>query len=233
MSRSTGESNTYIYIYVYIQQRKINLIKTLVHRALMISSKCFLGDEIKFIKSTLSKNGYPLAVLDVVVNNVMIKFDRASSCTVNRCPVYLRLPYIGSRVERLAKSITTAVGRRYFSAAVRIIFQTRTAFVSMRKDALPPHHINSVIYKYTCSCGCDYLGKTSNHLDRILNLRLKRGQLANTSGSSIAEHMINRRECVADFNDDRFSILSRSHSLFHLKVLETLYVRSLQPSLCK
>ena len=104
------------------------------------------------------------------------------------------------------------------------------------------YHINSVIYKYTCSCGSDYVGRTSNRLDlhirqhlpdRILNLRLIRGQLANTSGSSIAEHMINSRECVADFNVDRFSIPSRSHSLFHLKVLETLYVRSLQPSLCK
>ena len=51
----------------------------LVYRALMISSKCFLGDEIKFIKSTLSKNEYPLSVLDVVVPDVMIKFDRASS----------------------------------------------------------------------------------------------------------------------------------------------------------
>ena len=149
---------------------------------------------------------------------------------------------IGSRGERLAKSITTAVGRCYFSAAVRVIFQTRTAFVSMRKDVLPPHHINSVLCKYTCSCGSDYIGRTSNHLDlrirqhrpgRILNLKLKRGQLANISGSSIAEHMINSRECVADFNVDRFSILSRSHSVFHLKVLETLYVRSLQSSLCK
>ena len=156
--------------------------------------------------------------------------------------LFLRLPYIGSRGERFAKSITTAVGKHYFPAAVRVIFQTRTAFVSMCKDVLPPHHINSVIYKYTCSCGSDYIGRTSNRLDlrikqylraRIWNLELKRGQLANTSGSSIAEHMINSRECVADFNVDRFSILSRSHSISHLKVLEGLYVRSLQPSFCK
>ena len=45
--------------------------------------------------------------------------------------------------------------------------------------------------------------------------------------------MINNRECVADFSVKRFSILSRSHSLSHLKVLETLFVRSLQPSLYK
>ena len=125
---------------------------------------------------------------------------------------------------------------------MRVIILTRTAFVSVRKDVLPPHHINSVIYKYTCSCGSDYIGRTSNRLDlrikehlpaRILNIELKRGQFVNTSGSSIADHMINSRECVTDFNVDRFSNLSRSHSLYHLKVLETLHVRSLEPSLCK
>ena len=179
----------------------------------MISSKCYL-DEIKFIKSTLSKIGYPLSVLNGVIHDVMIKFDRASRCTVNKCPVYLRLPYIGSRGEKFVKSITTAVGKCYFSAAVRMIFQTRTAFVSkdsFRKDVLPSYHINSVIYKYTCSCGSDYIGRTSNRLDlrikqhlpaHILNLELKRGQFVNTSGSSIADHMINSRECVADLNVD-------------------------------
>ena len=101
-------------------------------------------------------------------------------------------------------------------------------------------HLSGSIYIYIYIYGC--VSGTSSRLDlrvgqhlpaRILNLRLIRGHLANTSGSSIAEHMINSREWVADFNVDRFSILSRSHSLFHLKVLETLYVRSLQPSLCK
>ena len=144
------------------QQRRINLIKTLVHRALMISSKCFL-DEIEFIRSTLSKNGYPLSVFDSVVHDVLNMFDRAKRCTVNKCPVYLCLLYIGSRGENLP------VGKCYFSAAVQVIFLTRTAFVSMRKDVLPLHHINSVIYKYACSCGSDYTGWTSNRLD----LRMK------------------------------------------------------------
>ena len=212
-------------------QRKINLIKTLVHRALMISSKCFFNDEIEFIRSTLSKNGYPLSFLDSVVDDILNKFDRAKICTVNKFPVYLRLRYIGSKSEEFAKCITAAVGKCYFLAAVRVNFLTRTAFVSMRKDFLPHHHINLVIYKYTCSCGSDYIGRTSNRLDlrirqhlpaRVLNLELKRGQLVNTSGPSIAGHMINSRECVADFNVDRLSILSQSHSLYHLKMLETL-----------
>ena len=48
----------------------------------------------------------------------------------------------------------------------------------------------------------------------------------------IAEHTIDSRENVVDFNVDRFSILSVTFA-FHLKVLETVHVRSLQPSLCK
>ena len=51
--------------------------------------------------------------------------------------------------------------------------------------------------------------------------------------SLMSQPTINSRECMADFNVDRFSFLSRSHSLYHLKVLETLYARSLQPSFGK
>ena len=154
--------------------------------------------------------------------------------------IYIYKVYIWS--EKFAKCITVAVGKCYFSTAVRVNFLNRTAFVSMRKDVLPPHHINLVIYKYTCSCGSDYIGRTSNRLDLrikqhfpacILNLELKRSQLVNISGSSIEDHMINSRGCVADFDVNRFSIVSRSHLLYHLKALETLYVRSRQPSLCK
>ena len=96
--RKTTFSGLYTrWVSFYPQQHKISLTKTLVYRVIMISSKCYLDDEIKFIRSTLSKNGYPLSVLDGVVHDVMIKSDRASRCSVNKCPVYLRLSYIGSR----------------------------------------------------------------------------------------------------------------------------------------
>ena len=107
----------------------------------MISSESYLDDEIEFIRSTLSKNGYPLSVLDSVVHNVLNKFHKAKRCTVNKCPVYLRLPYIGYGRETFVKWITAAVGKCYFSASVRVIFLTRTAFVSVRKDVLSPHNI--------------------------------------------------------------------------------------------
>ena len=175
----------------------------------MILSKCFLDDEIEFIRS----------FLDSVVHDVLNKFDRDKRCTVNKCPVFLRLLYISSRGEKFAKYITAAVGKCYFSAAAWVIFLTRTTFVSMRKYVLPLHHINSVMYKYTSSCGSDYIDSTSSLLACILNLELKRCQLVNTYGSSKADHMINSRKCMADFNVDRLTILSGSYSLYYLKCL--------------
>lgn len=49
----------------------------------------------------------------------------------------------------------------------------------------------------------------------------------NTSGSAIAEHLINNHQCTS------FSVVSQLHSDIHMKVLEILYIKSLQPSLRK
>ena len=45
------------------KMRKISLIKTLVHRALMICSKTTVGSELDKIKQLLIENGYPTDVL--------------------------------------------------------------------------------------------------------------------------------------------------------------------------
>ena len=55
----------------------------------------------------------------------------------------------------------------------------------------------------------------------------------NTYGSAIAEHLINNRDCASTYSADLLTILSRSHSDFHLKMLETIYILTHKPSLCK
>ena len=48
--------------------------------------------------------------------------------------------------------------------------------------------------------------------------------LRNTYGSSIAEHPINNDNCAVRFSVDFFSVLSKSHASFHLKVLEIIHI---------
>ena len=54
--------------------RKISLIKTLVHRALMICSKTKLGPELDKIKQLLIDNGYPAGVLLSCINQKLASF---------------------------------------------------------------------------------------------------------------------------------------------------------------
>ena len=55
----------------------------------------------------------------------------------------------------------------------------------------------------------------------------------NTYGFSIAEHLINNHDCASSSSADLFTILSRSHPDFYLKVLETIHILTHKSSLCK
>ena len=55
----------------------------------------------------------------------------------------------------------------------------------------------------------------------------------NTYESSIVEHLINNHNCASSDSAVLFSILSKSHSDYLLKVLETIYILTHKPSLCK
>ena len=55
----------------------------------------------------------------------------------------------------------------------------------------------------------------------------------NTFVSAIVEHLINNRDCTSSYSADLFTILSRSHSDFHCKVLEIIYILTHNPSLRK
>ena len=55
--------------------------------------------------------------------------------------------------------------------------------------------------------------------------------IKNAYASSIAEHLINNRNCTSSYRTDLFTILSKLH--FHQKVLETIHIFTHKPSLCK
>ena len=51
--------------------------------------------------------------------------------------------------------------------------------------------------------------------------------------SAIGQHLLDNPVCASHYNDDKFSILARGRSLFHLSALEATFIKSLKPVLCK
>ena len=89
-----------------------------MHRALMICFESKLDDEIKFICMTHYKNGFPLNVVQTVIKNEMLEFDIIKLTLVQRCLVYLRLPWLGGISDRFAKQISQVLLKCYLSANV-------------------------------------------------------------------------------------------------------------------
>ena len=63
-----------------------------------------------------------------------------------------------------------------------------------------------------------------------------RGQKTNITykgASAIGQHLVENPEFGRSFTDDKFSILSRARSDFHLSILHAVYTLSLKPPMCK
>ena len=71
---------------------KFNLIKTLVHRALMICSVSKLDCEVSYITETLCNNGFPEDIVRSVIRDKVAHFNKIKVASAQKCPVYLRLP---------------------------------------------------------------------------------------------------------------------------------------------
>ena len=54
-----------------------------------------------------------------------------------------------------------------------------------------------------------------------------------TSFSAIGQHLLQNPTCAHQYNDNKFSILARGRTSFHLSTLEATYIKTSKPNLCK
>ena len=97
-----------------------------------------------------------------------------------KCPVYLRVPWIGKPSTNLEKEVKIAVESCYGSISTHLVFTSKHMLPVARKDVLPAIQKSFVIYEYKCHCDSWYVGRTSQRLqDRIKQhvLQLLRQQL--------------------------------------------------------
>ena len=150
------------------KSRKNNLIGTLVHRALEICSPSKLPQEIDFIRSILYSNGYPENVINSRIKRKIEQFKLPPKEGPEKCPVYLKLPWIGNISTKFENQCKTAVSSCFGAVKLRVAFSTRKMLPTVRKDVVPTKQQSMVVYQYVCRCDCRYVGRTSQRLqDRI------------------------------------------------------------------
>ena len=232
------------------RRRKISLIKCLIDRIRKISSNEFLEKDLADLRSIFLSNGYPGRLLDKLF--YVDANDKEQFIGPQKCPVYLKLPWLGqiseSYFERTLKNI---IDKTFFIAKLRCVFSTKTILPPTPKESLPAFSSSCVVYDFNCECGSRYVGRTSQRLsDRIKQhvpnaIRQKpiptrkqpKRQCASTTtvncDSSIGRHLLSNKTCAEAYNESRFRILSKCRSSYNLKIKEAVYIKLNNPNLCK
>ena len=227
------------------ERRKTNIIDCLVRRARMICSPSKIDEELTTIKSVFLNLGYPEHIVRRTIGRQM----QAPLMPVfgpKKCSAYLRLPYIGPVSSRFEKLLCRHVENTYPTVKLRVIFLTRTPLSGCVKDSSPIHDNNNVIYHYKCHCESVYIGRTTQRFhrrrDQHVPPRLRRWMkgdmknppnIAESSLTAIGKHLIDNSTCARNFSDDRFTFISRGRNVYHLSILESIYITTRAPILCR
>ena len=65
------------------------------------------------------------------------------------------------------------------------------------------------------------------------NATCKTRNAQNKCDSAIGHHLLENPECAKMYNDDKFRIIGQARSSFHLGVLESVYIKTQNPVLCR
>ena len=75
-------------------------------------------------------------------------------------------------------------------------------------------------------------GRSSFHLSALESTFIKYTH-KEFHESAIDQQVLDNAQCALHYNSDKFFILARDRSSFHISVLEANFIKSLHPLLCK
>ena len=156
--------------------------------------------------------------------------------------------------EDLLASVTFANNPKIF--AIKNALQSKNQFLrdAFGKSYLLRHLIITIAHKYLIlEIGYAYYAhsvflpkstfykffskeaaKDQRKMCRIENSKSLAPPSPSVYGDSvIGQHLLENEECGKHYNDAQFSMLATARVLFHLIGLETTYINSLQPILCR
>ena len=114
----------------------------------MICSKTKLGPELDKIKQLLLENGYPADVLLFCINQKLANFATEKPFGPEKCPVYLKLLWIGNVSSKFENQISKVITSCYYAVKPRVLYNTRVMLPSAKKDCVLTTQKSYVVYEF-------------------------------------------------------------------------------------
>ncbi|XP_055591158.1 uncharacterized protein LOC129743207 [Uranotaenia lowii] len=201
---------------------KQNTVFALVDRALKLSDPETRKTSIDAVKNILGRNNYPQDIL----HNAFEKRTHAMYNTLqNQNPPestssrMASIPYIPGLSERVARILR----KHDVIAAFKPCDKIKSTVFTKLKDPIPKMMQTNVVYSVPCSCGKEYIGQTSQTLEKRTkqhenSIRVKNKQ------TGLAQHAL---EDDADHTFDfaKTQILERISHKSHRLIAEKLHIK--------
>ena len=104
----------------------------------MICSKSKLRAELEKLKTTFQDNGYPEDVIISYTKEKIASFSAVQNSGPQKCPVYLKLPWIGNTFLRFESQIRQAITKCFFAVNLRIFTAQGEPFHPFKSIAFLP-----------------------------------------------------------------------------------------------
>ncbi|KAI4475994.1 hypothetical protein M0804_013946 [Polistes exclamans] len=163
--------------------QKIGTIKSLLFRALTLSSKNFHIENRKKIETFLKNNNYPKSL--IVFNEFKIDKDRVKNPNLQD-KKYIKFPYIKSLVSKIIKCFKNTNFKLVFFNLPKI-----NSIYTKLKDKVDKFDQSNLVYKIPCECNKSYIGQTKQKLKKRLDKHknyCKPINVNKTNTTALAEH---------------------------------------------
>ena len=226
--------NSFIY-----ESYKFGLVYTLIFRVFsLVSDLSKFHSELDKLKIVLSKNNYPIDLIDNCVKLFLDKMHklRPVVATVEKKELMIVLPFLGSNSLSIRTRLQNNLKKTLPFCKIKVIFTSNvrlSSFFSF-KDKMPKCLISNIVYKFKCGCcNASYYGKTYRHFKTrasehagVSHLTGKRTNSANTS--AVKDHML---VCDHQVTFEDFSVLATANNNFKLEIKESLLISRDKPIL--
>ncbi|XP_076659914.1 uncharacterized protein LOC143363201 [Halictus rubicundus] len=194
--------------------QKNSVISSLINRAISISEKQHLPQELEHLRTTLGQNGFSKHKINRTIDRlVKPKDNRTTHNNENYRTTFL--PYVQGTTDRISRILKKHNIKTIFTSHTKI-----GQILTSPKDPQPRLSTPGV-YKIPCSCGKVYIGETG----RSVSTRVKEHERCARLGyfqSAVAEHQLTTGHTIL-FN--KTTVLARTKGYFPRKHRETLEIK--------
>jgi hypothetical protein len=198
---------------------KQGVISSLIHRAVKISDKEHLKEELGHVTETLIRNGYDKQLINRTINRIQ---QQQKQQLKDQCEIQDQerkttaiIPYVSSVSNRIGRVL-----KRY---GIRTIYKPTTKIRSKIRSVKDSLEFKVPgVYKMICNCGKVYIGQTG----RTIETRIKEHQLhckkGNIERSAVAEHL---NICKEPINFHETEILHKSEDFYQRIIKEAIEIK--------